>query len=80
MHCCSFFCLTGQSGPSACGHVANNNNNNNNIYIYTRMLVVGIVHYLNTTIESVNGIICQPLSHVLYISVCLSTCVHRNGD
>ena len=38
MHCCSFFCLTGQSGPSACGHVANNNNNNNNnnIYIYTR--------------------------------------------
>ena len=25
-----FFCLTGQSGPSACGHVANNNNNNNN--------------------------------------------------
>ena len=20
-----FFCLTGQSGPSACGHVANNN-------------------------------------------------------
>ena len=28
-----FFCLTGQSGPSACGHVANNNNNNNYIYI-----------------------------------------------
>ena len=31
MHCCSFVCLTGQSGPSACGHVANNDNDDNDI-------------------------------------------------
>ena len=47
MHCCSFFCLTGQSGPSACGHVANNNNNN--IYIYIYIYIYNVLYIYNGT-------------------------------
>ena len=46
-----FFCLTGQSGPSACGHVANNNNNNIQLHL---MEGQGIINKLLFTLAKMD--------------------------